>query len=412
MVANAFNNLSSLAITLHAARKMGPEKFGQLGLVLAVVAFGVVFLDCGVSVALVRGYNFDSNEANRTALVGGVLKAKLLQAVLISLFAFPLAHALRFFIVETGSDYTLAGGIASAGLMSLWVSVRSLEQARRNYNSFTRYVYLLGVLRFVVYGILLIRGSFSAFSVVACLYLIPLSLLMFYSLVVNERGYLAIHPVRLKREITAVKAAVLYGAWVAGASILFSLTTRLPLFFLARRSTLKELGLFTAAFTFINGFGMIWDALNTVVMPEVSELRTPESRLRFRNLLAHKFPLMISLLALVIVTCVFAQRFLLGPQYRGSISIFLALGVFTAVCMCISLMNNLVHAYGVPAIITGMNVARVIATAIVLISWPHLVALNAAFLYGTVLLSGDLAVLLYVQRRIVGDRTAMSLVTP
>jgi O-antigen/teichoic acid export membrane protein len=56
LVANGVNNLVSLAITLHAARKLGPESFGQLGLVLAVVTFGVVFLDSGVSVAFVRDY--------------------------------------------------------------------------------------------------------------------------------------------------------------------------------------------------------------------------------------------------------------------------------------------------------------------------------------------------------------------
>src|SRR5215831_5228130 len=84
VVANGFNNLASLAITLHAARKLGPERFGQLGLVLAVIAFSVVLLDSGVSVALVRGFNHDTDTESREALVGGVLKAKLLQLLLVA----------------------------------------------------------------------------------------------------------------------------------------------------------------------------------------------------------------------------------------------------------------------------------------------------------------------------------------
>jgi O-antigen/teichoic acid export membrane protein len=410
VVANGFNNLASLAITLHAARKLGPERFGQLGLVLAVIAFGVVLLDSGVSVALVRGYNHDTDAERREALVGGVFKAKMLQLLLVALLAVPVAYAVRFFVPEINGVETLAVGIASAGLMSLWTTVRSLEQARQNYASFTTYIYLYGVLRFCAYGVVLIRGNISPISVVSCLYLVPLVLLMLYSFAFRETKVLAIGKVPWRREMKAFKDALLYGAWLAGASILLAFLTRMPVFFLARRSTPTELGLFTAAFTFVNAFGLIWDALSTVIVPEVSGLHTAESRVRFQSLLFRKLPLMGSLLAAVIVACAFAQYFLLGPQYRASIWSFIVLGSFFAVCMCISVNNNLVHAYGIPEVATLMNVARVAVAAMALGLWWHLDALNVAVIYGCVLLVGDTALLIYIQRRVAQDRNSLGLV--
>jgi len=410
VVANGFNNLASLAITLHAARKLGPERFGQLGLVLAVISFGVVLLDSGVSVALVRGYNHDPKAESREALVGGVLKAKLLQLLLVALLAVPIAHAVRFFIPEFNSLETLAAGIVAAGLMSLWVTVRSLEQARQNYARFTTYIYLYGTLRFCAYVVVLMRGSISPLSVISCLYLVPLLLLMLYSFAFRETQVLAIGKFPWAREVNALKKALHYGAWIAGASILLSFLTRMPVFFLAKRSTPRELGLFAAAFTFVNAFGLIWDALSTVIMPEVSGLHTAESRVRFQKLLFRKLPLMGSLLAAVIVACAFAQYFMLGPQFRASLWSFIVLGSFVAACMCISVNNNLVHAYGIPEVATFMNVARVAVAALALGLWWHLDALNVAVIYGFVLLAGDTALLIYVQRRMVKDRISLKLV--
>jgi O-antigen/teichoic acid export membrane protein len=376
---------------------------------LAVIAFGVVLLDSGVSVALVRGYNHDTDTGSREALVGGVLKAKLLQLLLVALLAVPVAHAVHFFIPAITSLETLAAGIAAAGLMSLWTTVRSLEQARQNYGSFTTYIYLYGVLRFGTYAVVLVRGSISPLSVIFCLYLAPLLVLMLYSFSFRERHVLTMVP--RAREMRAFKKALLYGAWLAGASILLAFLTRMPVFFLARRSTPRELGLFTAAFTFVNAFGLIWDALSTVIVPEVSGLNTAESRVRFQSLLFRKLPLMGSFLATVIVACVFAQYFLLGPQYRESIWTFIVIGSFFAACMCISVNNNLVHAYGIPQVATYMNIARVTILALALGMWWHLDSLNVAAIYGLVLLAGDATLFIYLQRRMSEDRSALNLVT-
>jgi len=407
IVANGFNNLVSLAIMLHAARKLGPESFGELGLVLAVVTLGVVFLDSGVSVALVRNYNNTSDPETRKILVGGVLKAKVVQVLLIAVLAFPLAHLLRYFLPEMKSVDTLAAGIISAVLMSLWISIRSLEQARRNYSAFTRYIYLFGSLRVVIYAVTLALGRMSAMSVLLCLYLIPLSLLLVYTTVIRERAALGFSLSDLAHEGRALWAALKYGTWVAGSALFLTLASRLPLFFLARRSSLKQLGLYTAALTFVNGFGLIWDAVNTVVMPEVSALRSPEARLRFRGMLFRKLPLMFSVLAAGVFACILLQGVFLGPAYRGSISTFLVIGSATAICMCVSVNNNLVHAYGIPETLTYMNLARVVLLGIALVVCPRPDSLNVGIIYSVVLLAGDVGLYFHLWRRIGEDRATL-----
>lgn len=407
IVANGFNNLVSLAVTLHAARKLGPESFGELGLVLAVITFGVVLLDAGLSIALVRNYNNTSDQESRNFLVGGVLKAKVLQVFAIALIALPLAHFIRYFLPQIKNINALVAGITSAGLMSLWTSVRSLEQARRNYTIFTRYIYLFGSLRLLTYGITMSVTRISEMSVVLCLYLVPLLALLFYTTILRERAALNFRLAELTKESTALWTALKYGAWVAVSALFFSLVARMPLVFLAKRSTLTQLGLYTAALTFVNGFGLIWDALNTVIMPEVSGLQSPEARLRFRNILFRKLPLMFSVLVAGVFACILVQRVFLGAAYRGSIGTFLVIGSATAICMCVAVNNNLVHAYGIPQTMTYMNLARMILLVIVLLLCPRLNSLNVAFIYSFVLLAGDVGLYLHLARRVGEDRAAM-----
>src|SRR5438128_1420131 len=189
LIANAFNNLSSFVVTVHAARRFGPEGFGKLGLVLSILMFGSMLLDCGLSISLVRNYNSTEDEQQRAGLAASVIKTKLLMVFVVGLFAFPVALALlRVFPVLRGSESLLAVGIFSAALLSLWVSVRALEQARRAFTSFARYNYFYALTRAACYtGVLLLHAN-SPMAVALCLYTVPLLMLLTYTLIVRERA--------------------------------------------------------------------------------------------------------------------------------------------------------------------------------------------------------------------------------
>lgn len=403
LIANAFNNLASLAITLHAARHIGPVGFGALGLVIAIVTFGVVLLDSGVSVALVRNYNSSSDLAERQFLIGGVLKGKVLQVVLVAALAYPLALVVRYLLPVLSELWLVEVGIVSAALMSLWTSVRAMEQARRDYTTFTRYVFLYGAFRFAAYGVMLAFHLVTPMSTILSLYLAPLVVLLVYTLAVRERTSLRIDSLRLVRESIALWGAVKYGVWVSSAAICFALAARAPLITLARRASLKELGLYTAALTFVSGFGLIWDALSTVIVPEVSGLQTVEARLRFRRALFHKLPIMFLLLSGGLAVCLLAQGFLLGPAYRGSLTAFAVIGSATVICMCISVNNNLVHAYGMPQLLTYMQLGRLVAIALMLGICSQIDAFHVAVIYATALFLGDVSLFLCLHRRVRGE---------
>ena len=246
----------------------------------------------------------------------------------------------------------------SAALLSLWVSVRALEQARRNFALFARYNYFYALIRTACYaGVLLLHAN-SPMAVVLCLYTGPLTLLLAYTLIVREHRVWWPLWAGASAHAPALMKVVAYGWWVGAAALCFSLLTRLPQFALARHSSARMLGLYGAALSFLAAFSLINDAISSVIVPEVASLTTPDARNRFRRVLATNLPKLLGLLLLALGGCVVAQLFLLGKAYHDSVPIFLVLGSSTIVCLCIAINNSLVHAYGRPQLLLYMNVAQ------------------------------------------------------
>jgi O-antigen/teichoic acid export membrane protein len=399
LFANVFNNLSSFVVTVYAARCFGPEKFGKLGLVLSILMFGSMLLDCGLSVSLVRNYNSTDDAKQRADLASSVIKTKLLTVLTIGLLAYPGASLLfRVFPVLQGSQHLLAVGIFSAALLSLWGSVRALEQARRDFTSFARYNYFYALLRAIFYAVALLSHANSPMAVELCLYTLPLTILLAYTLIVRERRVWWPLWAGASTQAAAIMKTLAYGWWVGAASLCFSLLTRLPQFELARHSSARMLGLYGAALSFLAAFSLINDAISSVIVPEVASLTTPDARKRFRRALAQNLPKLAALLLLALGACVMAQLFLLGKAYHDSISIFLVLGSGTIVCLCISVNNNLVHAYGRPELLLYMNLARLCILAVVLSVLSNPDAMSVAIAFTVTMFAGDFLLLIYLRR--------------
>ena len=399
MIANVVNNLSSFVVIVHAARRFGPEGFGKLGLVLSILMFGSMLLDCGLSISLVRNYNNTDDEQQRAGLAASVIKTKLLTVLIVGLLAHPVALLLlRVFPVLRGSERLLAVGIFSAALLSLWVSVRALEQARRDFTSFARYNYFYALIRAACYAGVLLLDANSPMAVALCLYTVPLLMLLTYTLVVRERKVWWPFWAEASAHAPALMKVVAYGWWVGAAALCFSLLTRLPQFALARHSSARMLGLYGAALSFLAAFSLINDAISSVIVPEVASLTTPDARNRFRRALTTNLPKLLGLLLLALGGCVVAQLFLLGKAYHDSVPIFLVLGSATVVCLCIAIYNSLVHAYGRPQLLLYMNVARLGGLAAVLVTMPHPGAISVAIAFVATTLCGEFLLLLYLRR--------------
>jgi hypothetical protein len=84
------------------------------------------------------------------------------------------------------------------------------------------------------------------------------------------------------------------------------------------------------------------------------------------------------------------QWLLLGHEYRASVPLLLILGTVMATTLYLGLLNMMVHAYGVPSLDAGINVARVVALGIAFaLIAPTALATTLAL--SGVLLIGELA---------------------
>lgn len=413
LVSNIFNNASSFVVIVHAARSFGPEVFGQLGLVLAIMLFASTILDFGLNVSLVRNYNRAESPRERTDLAASVIKTKVSMVIAVGAMAYPAARLmLPVFPTFTAGASLLAIGILSASLLSLWSSIRALEQARRQFDSFARYNYMYAAVRVTCYISTAFLGENSPIAVLLCLYTIPLLLLLSYSLVVRERTVWWPLRTGVPRQISALGRALRYGRWICASLVCFSLFVRLPQFELARKSSAQALGIYGAAASFLAAFSLINDAISSIILPEVSSLRTPGAREYFRHTFSENLLKLAGVLVLGLIICVLAQSVLLGEKYHDSVPTFIVLGLSTIISLCFSINNNLVHAYGRPELWLYMNLGRLVALGAALSAFRGLSAFTAAVLYGAELIAGDVLLFLYLRRYTRLDRVSISSTTP
>ncbi|MFX4263293.1 oligosaccharide flippase family protein [Pelotomaculum propionicicum] len=410
LAANVFNNLTSFLITVFAARVLGPQEFGILAVAITITLLFSLFTDFGLNTALVRLYNAKA-ESEECELLPTIVGWKLLLVIVVIPAAFMLKHAAVFFFPNfAGYGNLLYFSFVSGALLSLWSTIRAVEQARREFTVFTRYTLAYGLLRIMSAGFLMATGKFSALGVLFALYAAPLTALMFYGW---HSRCKTLWPSIIKTppgiKLFILKRAFSYSFWVAISGINFTLLARVPQFTLGRSGYLEQVGLYSAGLTFIAVFSLLNEAVRTVLLPDVATLNKEEGRQAFRKKLAAGTPLffMGGLIALAAMSLL--QLYALGEAYSASVYVFIVLGAATMVTMYTGFYNLLVHSYGIPSLEAGVNIARV--GTLVVLSWmlPS-TAISAAFAYASVLVAGELLLYVLVKQR--GSRQAGALSQP
>jgi O-antigen/teichoic acid export membrane protein len=385
--ANVVNNLISLSVTIVAARSLGPQQFGALSFAISLMTMLSLFLDFGFGVSLIRLLNKLDDPLERSDLIKAVLRWDgLLLAVAIAL-AYPLQQLLgRMLPVVSGAGWLLGCAIVTGGLLNIWTTIRTIDQARRDFRSFERFTYAYAGLRLVAAVSLPLIGI-SVLSVFAALYTAPLVILLLVNWL--RRGVL-FRPgaLALRDQVVLLRRALSYGIWVFVSAISFTLLSRLPQLVLARLGSPTELGVYGAALTFLAGFSMFNDALRTVLLPEVASFTEAEQRRRFEDRLRKWGPIMLGTMVAALAAASLLQRFVLGAQYRESIPIFIVLGIGTVITIYIGIFNTLVHSYGVPKVEAIVNVLRVVALATLLFVAPK-TSLATALAYAAVTIAGE-----------------------
>lgn len=397
LAANVTNNVVSFAITVLAARQLGPGEFGVAGVAISTVVVLGLVLDFGLSISLVRFYNSTEEERRQNDILRTVLRLKtviLIATVPLAFVAPPVITGL--FPILEGRLPVVWASVWAAGLASMWKTVRAIEQAKRDFGSFQRYTFIYAALRVLSgTGLWLFGYGVTPFTLLLCLYVIPQGLIIAFNLIYTYRrsidwlGSFAAH--------VDVRDLAKYGAWVAISAVLYVSVLRLPQVALAQEATPEEVGLYSAALTFIAAFSMLNDALRTLILPEVSSLKTESDRQSFRTSFWKWSPVFFATSGGAVVALSAIQYFVLGAKYSESIHVFIVLSVGVSATLFLSTYNVIIHSYGVPNVDAYANIFRFSALGGALLIWNES-ALVVAVLLAVALFAGEFGTFAYVRR--------------
>lgn len=401
LVAGAVNNLVALLMTILAARELGPRDFGQLGLMLAVMMFASTVLDCGTSVSVVRSYQVD--DTGRPQLLRVVLGWKWSLAILVTALALPLSGpASRLFFGGAGTTAgEFAWTMAGAGLMAIWVSVRALFQARKEFVALSVVSYLYAFVRIAALLVAVLMQRQTAVEFFVAIYVLPLLVLLPVTSFLLVRRSREEHGGIVVRDTGIwwrVRELLRYGRWVALSSACYAFLWRLPQFRLGHAGDPAELGYYTAGLTFIAVFSLLNDSVRTVILPRVAAMRGNEDRQRFRGVIRRWVAWYYGGMALLVAVLLLLQAAVLGPEYRSGMPIFLVMSLGTVLTLHAGLLNSLVHSHGLPHIDAAANVLKVLVLgAVMFLVPPQGLAVAAAF--AAVMAAGEWTLTAVVLRR-------------
>jgi O-antigen/teichoic acid export membrane protein len=408
--ANAFNNLVTFAVLLLAARTFGVEEFGRLSVAIVITTVGSTMLDFGLNVTLVRFYNTETLPERRAAFVRVILGFK----AFLLLVLVPLGYVLQKATVSVLPVLAEHGGLVylafvSSGLLSFWVTMRAVEQARSNFVAYQRYTFAYGCLRIASVVAVYLTGTLSLVGVFVALYTAPLVGLLVYGWLTNYSSFWrasASTPGGYRESVFALLTkAFSYSVWVAISALSITALAPLPQFALAHAGEAREVGLYGAALTFVTAFTLASDALRTVVLPSVTALKTAPERERFRRGFLRGIPLYCCVGAFALGSMALLQYYVLGGDYAASVPIFVILGTTTIINIFLGIPNTLVHAHGIPRLQASMDLTRLGALALLLWLLPK-TALTGSLVYSIVLLTGELYVYTVVKRKDVAAHEA------
>ncbi|MCB1183288.1 oligosaccharide flippase family protein [bacterium] len=396
------NNLASFFVTLYAARELGPEVFGTLGLLVALSMFGVSLFDCGTSVSMVRSYN--ANESTWSVFPTILLWKVAFGAicVLTSFLIIPFGQVGPL-VRSLGGPEGVVLSVVASSLTSVWFTIKGAFQALGYFRELSSLLVGYAAIRCILLVTLVASSDPSVFLFLVALYIVPVGLIApigWIAFVRKSRceGTDTSVVWSFKNSFATLKRVFSYGKWVAVSSIAFAVLWRVPIFSLNRQENLEQVGVFNAGMTFVAIFVLLNTSARTLILPRVSAMSTNDERIRFRSS-AMKFAVPYTLvMAVAIGAIALVQFFVLGPTYRAAVPVFLILGVGTAVMMFAGLFNSLVHAHGVPSMDAKANLAKIVVLLLALAIAPVNVIATAT-VFAVVIAVGEWGLFAALYRR-------------
>ncbi|WJY26413.1 lipopolysaccharide biosynthesis protein [Sporosarcina trichiuri] len=393
--ANIFNQAISFLIIILATKLLSVSDFASFAIAMSITMLWGLFLDFGLSTTIVRKFNTLEVENKKRDFLRLSYYWKILVCLINIIISFPLTKlSIFYYPILQGYEYLIYISYLSGGLLSLWMTVRAIEQAQKNFANFKKYTFIYGLLRLILISLILVFDKFEVSYVFLTLYALPLFLLLLLDVVKNSGFMKGLYKANWK-EFLLISFS--YSKWVALSGLCFILLLRLPQFTLGASTSEKEVALYSSAITFVVVFSLLNDAIRTVIMPDIANIKTSEQRKAYKAKLL-KFLPVVFVLGFVIIGIISVMIFfLLDEVYKESIPVFWIIGVANVMMIYIGLFNILIHSYGVPKIDAINNLIRLSVLIVLLILVPKN-ALIVSLTYAIVAVLGELYLLFKIRK--------------
>ncbi len=322
---NLIVNLSTIIIVAIAPWFLSTEGLSQFVLIIAATMFGHMVLDFGLNISAVKKYA----EARNSSYLSILLTSKFVILV-ISLLSLP-------FMLSGGKVQFWAVAVLCAATMNWWTGLRTFEQAKQNYDAYSKANLKFAISRLFMGLIGLTSGDWLITSLAFFVGPALVVLIFEYNLVTTH-----LVPIKKSYIISLFK----YSAFLHLDSIFHGAAMYLPQVFIASRLGATEIGTFGLIMSFAAPLSLVNASLRAYLLPRICT-----GDIQGRTLLVNpKFP--IGLLALLLATgggLMLASAildFLYGANYPQLSKMFVVYMAFSILSITVSLFNIEVHRLG------------------------------------------------------------------
>jgi len=269
-IATIVNNLVNFIVQIVAARSLGVRDFGVLSLAFSVTLLTGAIGEFGLNLATIRLFNKYSGESKaQEILLGSVLLFRIAIFVALLVASVPTGRFLlrRLGVNDDGNWLLFAVALATGGLLFFWTYLQSLFQSYKQFHRLAVYTILYSGLRLIALAATYALIGGRLLTWLLAIYTIPTAILLGVGLIPRCGKLVGAAVLAPHSSIAALKEAVAYSKWVALSGIAYIAMSYLARFILAVRSSVEEVGIFSAGMTFTMAFTTLNTAIRAVLFP-------------------------------------------------------------------------------------------------------------------------------------------------
>ena len=344
---NLLTGFLGMVSSILIARFLGPGSFGLFSTVIAVQLVVGSVVDFGFTKGFVTLLSNKSYEKFHPEIYATGFYLRILFCVFAVLLGILTADYVSTDIFEDKQlILPLKIGYLVMFFGGMWGILQLKHQAFQQFKVFAASRVISAITKFVV---ILILFYFTIIDINTALiaFLISFFIGACYSLIYINKKYFSISRFRLK----IVKLLLKINQWIVYVNLFYILSGRVSIFMLSSMAGAFNVGIYNAAFSLINGMALVLESISTVLLPEVSNIDSPE---RLKKFLLKSFSISIPLVLCCVVGIFLAKPTILiiyGMEYIESTMVLIPLLVWFMVCLIVEPMIMLSYGISRPDIV-------------------------------------------------------------